>query len=187
MTGQASFRNQLLIALGQVTLIVLSVVLAFMANRWQQHAEDEALAAQAIEAMQIEFTTNRETVQAAVEYRRGVLARIDSGGAGGQMRPAFITGNAWMTAVATNALQQLPFELVVAAGNVHETQEAYSDAILLGALIGYFSNLLDDESLSHGPDRVYYLLEDMYTTELNLIRRYDAALALIDSLSLSTP
>lgn len=186
MSEQRSFGRSALLAVGQVALIVLSVLLALAANEWRQRADDEALAAQALASLRAEFENNRAQAERALSYREQLLARLDSGGTSIQLRPAFISDNAWPSAQAAGALRHLPYEIVAQAGRIHEMQSVYRDITVAGGNLLYFGNVFGGEALPSNHRGFIPMLQDMLFFERDLIRQYDAAFVLMDSLE-STP
>ena len=182
MSGQASLRSRILIAGGQVALIVLSVLLAFVLNEWRQRAAHDELGAQALAGLRTEFETNRDRASESADYRATLIEEVRVGNARLQLRPAFIASNAWESAQAADALRHLPYRIVEVAGEIHELQEIYRDIAVTGGDLLYLSNMLSNDVLGAGQQTFVPVLEDMVYFERQLVRLYDDALILIDSL-----
>ena len=119
------------------TLIVLSILVALAVNEYERNREDEELATQALVAFQREIRQNRARLDDVGPYRRGlrsVITRMaDSGELASSdefqatigleaLRPAFLTSNAWETALTMGALPHIDFDLVNALSLTYSLQ-----------------------------------------------------------------
>lgn len=170
----------------QAFLVVLGVVLAFTANEWREARAVRAEARHALASIFDEIEANRAAVLAATAYHGEKLDMIYAADAPltpaafprGFVAPAQVSRVAWSLAGEIGALAELPFEQVLALGEVYALQDAYAAQ---QATVG---RLIYDEMFEKGPQGLVdngqglsTLLATFRYRESQLVAAYDTALA----------
>lgn len=123
-------------AIFQGLLVVLGVLLGFVVAEWQADHTRRAEAAHALTSILEEITANRDSVVAARAYHSEKMQTLDAAAKAskpldvrdfsrGFISPAQVSSAAWTTAGETGALADLPFDQVLALGNIYSQQAAY--------------------------------------------------------------
>lgn len=118
-------------------LIIVSILVALAVSEYERNREDVELATQALAAFEQEIRQNKARLEDVGPYRRGlrdVIVQMDRQGSLGSsdefqstigleaLRPAFLTSNAWETALTTGALPHIDFDLVNALSLTYSLQ-----------------------------------------------------------------
>lgn len=175
----AETKRSVWLALGQVALVVLSVGLGLAVGEWRQSRADAARAAQAVDGAVREIARNREQVARAIDYHDELLGAIEGGATSLNLRPAFVTDNAWETAQAAGVVPDLPFAVVEALSEIHDVQQTYGELAKVTVSLLYLSSVFQGDAL--GVDARGYAgnVSDLQFFERRLVGLYDDALVSI--------
>lgn len=127
--------------------VVLGVLLALAANEWREDRRAAAHAATALSSIVDELRTNRDAVASSLDYHRTLAGKLREHRAAGStpdirtfgrgfVHPASVLRTAWSTAGATNAFEELDYDIVLALSQIYATQGAYENqAQSIGQLV----------------------------------------------------
>jgi hypothetical protein len=168
--------------------VVFAVLLALAINEWRQGREEARIASEAMDRLRIEIQQNHDNLAAVLDQQAGAIdalgAVIEDLGAGrkpdGELafnfRTEQVRNAAWETALLTQAVRFIDFELVSSAADIYELQELVSSGVqrvldrmsALGASEG--EQLVRDLRLVHSA------ASQLLSLERQLVRRYEAFL-----------
>lgn len=145
-------------ALFESALIVLSVLLALGMDEWRDGRARQRRVREAVAAVQAELRENRRLVQEAGTYHSALadtFAVLAASGAArpdpgvfpqGLLAPASVLRNAWESAEASGATNEMPYAMVLQLSRVYARQAEY-EALARALLEGTYNQLARD-----GPD-----------------------------------
>lgn len=193
--GSSRLRRQLERLAVETFSVVLGIILALAANAWHDRRAHDAQAIEALESIRGEVAANRASLREALPYHRAMLDSLVALIArthgprvpGGQraianwsgIHPPRLLEDAWQTARSTDALQYLPYDVVLAASRTYAVQQRIAEVNR-----AFFGAVYTPEFASGGVSALGAMssyLEDMSATEDHLASQYDAELRQLDS------
>lgn len=175
--------------------IVLGIVLALGANAWHDRRVHEAEASEALTTIRAELATNDSMLHAKLPYHgamrdslTALVARTHKREvAGGQLaiknwnglQPSQLLDDAWQTARSTQAVQYMPYHLIVGLSRTYAVQQRIGDVnrAFFGAV--YTPGFATGGVAALSAMGSY--LADLAATEAHLEQQYQAELARVDS------
>jgi len=168
--------------------VVFAVSLALAINEWRQGREEGRIASEAMDRLRIEIQQNHDNLAGVLDEQAGaidvlaaviedlVAGREPDGDLAFNFRTEQVRSAAWETALLTQAVRFIDFELVSSAADIYELQELVSAGVqrvldrmsTLGASEG--EQLVRDLRLVHGA------ASQLLALERQLVRRYEAFL-----------
>lgn len=122
----------------EACLIVFSVLLALVLNRWRDDVEQERRVAQAMLALQAELAANHLLVQSARSYHEGLEQAFNTAAGAdaelpdlalitrGLLAPAPVMRVAWDSALNVGLANTIPYESLLQYSRVYEQQDQYA-------------------------------------------------------------
>ena len=185
MTGET--KRSVWIALGQVALVVLSVGLGLAVGEWRQTTADAERAALAVDGAVREIARNRGQVASAIGYHDELLRDIEAGQTSVNLRPAFVTDNAWETAQAAGVVPDLPFEVVEQLSAIHDVQDTYLELAKVSVSLLYTVSVFQGDALGTRMQGFSGNVSDLRFFEQRLLDLYGDALVAIDAAGYAVP
>ena len=175
--------------------VVLGIILALAANAWHDRRVHGADAGEAVRAIRNELATNDSMLRLKIPYHRAMqdsltalLGRATTRDVPGGLRaiknwngtqPAQLLDDAWQTARSTQAIQYVPYDLVVGLSRTYAMQQRVGDVNRA------FYNAIYTPQFAIGGVTAMAAMEsylaDVSANEAQLIRQYDRELARVDS------
>jgi hypothetical protein len=175
--------------------VVLGVVLALAANAWHDQRTHAAEAHEAMVAIRNELAINDSALHVKLTYHRAMqdsltalLARTKTREVpGGQraienwsgLQPSQLLDDAWQTARSTQAIQYVPYEVVVRLSRTYAMQQRITDLNR-----AFFAAVYTPEFATGGVAALAAMgsyLSDLSSNEGHLLEQYDAELAQVDA------
>lgn len=175
--------------------VVLGVVLALAANAWHDRRTHAAEAHEALTAIRNELAVNDSVLHAKLTYHRAMLdslnallARTKTRDVPGGLRaiknwsgvqPAQLLDDAWQTARSTQAIQYVPYRVVVPLSRTYGMQQRITDMNR-----AFFGAVYTPEFATGGVAALAAVdsyLSDLSSNEGHLVEQYDAELAHVDA------
>lgn len=175
--------------------VVLGVVLALAANAWHDRRTHAAEAHEALTAIRNELAVNDSVLHTKLAYHRAMRDSLNAllvrtktrevpGGlraiknwSGGQ--PSQLLDDAWQTARSTQAIQYVPYRVVVPLSRTYGMQQRITDMNR-----AFFSTVYTPEFATGGVAALAAMdsyLSDLSSNEGHLVEQYDAELAQVDA------
>jgi hypothetical protein len=126
-------------------LITLSILLALGLDEWREDRQDQETIEQSMHSFLIEIRQNRERVDDAAPFNRGLSEVLSKRHADGGVvstaefvsimesySPAVLQSTAWETALATGSLAKMEYNLVTALSLTYNLQSRYQQTSRAG-------------------------------------------------------
>ena len=168
--------------------VVLGIILAFAANSWHDRRAHEESACEALNAIRAELTSNDSLLSVRVPYHAAMrdsmtalLKRTRGHEALGGLQaiknwnglmPTRLLDDAWQTARSTQALQYLPFDLVIGLSRAYAYQQQIADANR-GLLAAVYTPAFATGGVG-AVAAMYSFLDDLASNEQHLREELDA-------------
>lgn len=175
--------------------VVLGVILALAANAWHDDRAHAADAQEAMTAIRNELAINDSVLHLKLVYHRemldslkALLARTKTRDVPGGLRaiknwsglqPSQLLDDAWQTARATQAIQYVPYNVVVLLSRTYAMQQRITELNR-----AFFANVYTPEFAIGGVAALAAMssyLEDLSSNEGHLVEQYDIELPQVDT------
>ena len=171
---------------------MFGVTLALGLDEWRERAKTRRLVDSVLDNLAGETAANRESVQRSLEYHRRALERMRSfaderepgsvttllnDALPNGLVPAFLRSSAWNTAIASNVVPELPYDLVRILSSGYTLQARY-ERLTEGFLQSVYQSMLGSDVLVRGSaggvgDALAPAVNDMVALEQELTGIYD--------------
>lgn len=176
----------------EVLSIVFGVTLALGLQEWREGVKTRRLVDSVLDNVAGEADANRESVRQALAYHRDALIRMqafaderDPGTVSPMLNDAlpnglvtaFLRSSAWNTAIASNVVPELPYDLVRVLSSGYTLQSRY-ERLTEGFLQSVYQSMLGSDALTGGSagsvaDALAPAINDMVALEEELSGIYD--------------
>ena len=185
-------RRSFVAPLSQVALVLLGVLLALAADRWNANRERAQRAGLALAAIHRELLENQSRIERAMLHHRTMrdtLSKLVSASRlpdpqlynSGMLNPALINSTAWESAKDSGILGELSYDLVLKLSRLYASQERYRS---LGQALAeaFYVEIMRSGHESIARDRFANFLvleQDFANREYLILEQYGEVLALL--------
>jgi len=176
--------------------VVLGIALAFAVNDWHTQRVHQQQARQVLASIRAELVANRDLVRQHAEYHRAMADSAEAlitrtrgaavpGGLGAianysGLHPTQVLDNAWQTARSTQALELISYDVAVGLSTTYAYQQRLVDLTRAFYAVSYGPAFSTGDIGALKSTWLY--LGDAVANETEMIGRYDAQIARLDSI-----
>ncbi len=179
--AREKLRAQLPKILLEMISVVFAVLFALAVDQWREEKAQADLAAEALEKVTLEVTTNRTNLAEMLPLQRTQIDKLRTGiEAGGSIRANFtaetLRNTAWQTAIMTEAVRFMEFETTSTLSDVYNLQNLVSKSIENGFLSLSSVDFHDDARREAAVKSLLGAYVQLVHLEEQLLEQYDVFL-----------